>query len=91
MLTYQQLPLHIKHHINLFLINKGDLLNNKTSWCHHCGEIISSHLVCGSNKCNLCCKLHCLDKTNYYLTPSKAPPFNEEELCELLDHYKLYF
>ena len=87
--NYNKLSLSLKHRINLFLLDKYQILTLETKWCNRCGEVIIKYLICNKSYCHKCCKLYCIDQSNYYKTPSKAPPFNEEALIEIFNHYTI--
>ena len=81
------LPQEINHYILLFLLDKEVLLKkSKRVWCHCCGEQIVDGLLCDKRRCKLCCRLHCLDKTNYYKDYSNAPPYRDDEIVFALKH-----
>ena len=83
---FDNLPNTIKFKVILFLINT-DLINNNTNkdWCVKCGKQVFKNHMCASNKCLDCCYLHCVNRGNFYITPSKSKPFRFDD--DLLAHY----
>ena len=76
----ERLPISLKFKIMRFLIYTDVIDHNtKKSWCVKCGEQMFNNYVCAGKKCLNCCYLHCVNKSNFYLDPSKSEPFSFDD------------
>lgn len=85
------LPLEINHYIRLFLLDRSQLLTKTNNvWCHCCGEKTTDEQLCDMNKCRDCCRLQCLDGSNYYRNYTNVPPYRDDQIEFVLRHHSRY-